>query len=446
MTFNSIPFGLFFAVAFISYYFIGNSPRLKLWLLLTFNLVFYATWSPKFIPVMLAMGLLDYEFARRIFALNSSKKKAVARRLLIASVFVNVGIIFLFRCFSSNLHMLVPLGLTFFTFQSLSYVLDVYRGSYKPNETRLEFLTSLTFFPHLLAGPIVRSSFLIPQFNQKSRDLGADPEQMKEGAILVASGLIKKSLADFLSPMVEQVFSGSGVPDFMTAWSGALGFSAQVYCDIAGYSDLACGFAILLGFRLPINMNLPYLSTSVQEFWNRWYISVSSWFRDYVFYPLAMGWLKNRLSLNILVTMIIVGLWHGFTANYVLFGIYHGVLMIVAQVASRKKLFGNISDVSKIAITYLCVLFGQLIFRSPNFERFSEMSLGLVNGFSILGGGGNFLITASAVLVFSHVLDYSVRERISFLKQPIPYWSFTTVALLLAMLVRARPTFIYFDY
>jgi alginate O-acetyltransferase complex protein AlgI len=443
MSFNSLNFLFFFLVAYALQYFWATGHKKRLVLMLFLNLAFYATWSPFFIPVMLVMATVDYYFAIRIYALRT-KKRDHAKSLLIASIVMNVSLLLLARYLMPKSGWAVPLGISFITFQSISYVVDVYRGQYVPNESRLEFLASFTFFPHLLAGPIVRASLLLPQFAKKTSEWNLG-EGQKRGAVLFAAGLLKKSLGDYMSVIVKTVFDGTGVPDFVTSWAGALGFTAQIYGDVAGYSDMAIGIALLLGYHLPVNMNLPYLATSPVEFWKRWYISVSTWFRDYVFYPQSLGWLKRRPYLNLFLTMVLVGLWHGLSTNFIVFGVYHGILLVATHWLVVHWRWRLPSRYFQIGITFYLIVLGQTVFRAPTISRSLEMLQGL-HSFAIAETHLEDLFAALLVLLFCHGLDYGLKQKENWFLRPVPYWVFTTFAVCITMFVRKQADFIYFHF
>jgi alginate O-acetyltransferase complex protein AlgI len=301
---------------------------------------FYAAWDWRYLGLLLVVSVIDYYCALRIHAGASQR----ARKLwLAASIVSNLGILAYFKyCnfFINNLNgfgaffgwqlpvadILLPAGISFYTFKTMSYTIDVYRGELEPCHSWLDYTTFITFFPELIAGPIVRASIFLPQM---TRDIGPTRERILAGASLFVQGLLKKLLvADRLATIADPIFGNPAIYSPATLWFGVLAYSIQIYCDFSGYSDMAIGTARMIGYDLPENFRMPYISCSITEFWRRWHMTLSSWLRDYLYIPLG-GNRKGsgRTYINLMLTMLLGGLWHGASWNFVLWGGLHGTAL-----------------------------------------------------------------------------------------------------------------------
>ncbi|GAB6164942.1 MBOAT family protein [Thermostilla marina] len=311
-------------------------------LLLAASYIFYMWWNPAFILLIVFSTAVDFFVGRR---LERESRPARRKLLLILSLTANLGLLGIFKYanfFAANmygllrlfgyqagwseLNIILPVGISFYTFQTLSYTIDVYRGQLKACRDPLDFALFVAFFPQLVAGPIVRASDFLPQIN-RFRPLRFD----RYAFFLFARGLIKKVLiADNVAHLADAVFSNPGAWPSLVIWLATVCFYVQIYCDFSGYSDMAIALARVLGFRLPENFRRPYFSTSPSEFWRRWHISLSTWLRDYLYIPLGgnrHGPAKTRR--NLMITMLLGGLWHGASWNFVLWGFLHGLALIV---------------------------------------------------------------------------------------------------------------------
>ena len=341
MLFNTLVFWLFFALVFALYRVLPH--RRQNHLLLVASYVFYGWWDWRFLGLILISTVVDYVSARRIEAGSSS----VARRSwLIVSVATNLGLLGLFKYFNFfasslaqlmqvmgiradevTLNIVLPVGISFYTFQTMSYTIEVYRGSIHARRRFFDLALYVAFFPQLVAGPIERAGRLLPQI-ERPRQTG--PEDLRAGAWLCLWGLFKKMvLADNLGILTNKVFSGDMAPSGGELAAAIVCFAFQIYCDFSGYSDIARGLARLMGFRLMRNFNIPYLAADPGTFWKRWHISLSSWLRDYLYIPLG-GNRKGRVRtlINLMLTMLLGGLWHGASWLFVLWGLYHGLLLV----------------------------------------------------------------------------------------------------------------------
>ncbi len=388
MLFNSLSYFIFLPVVVLVYFLI---PHKYAWgFLLLASCYFYMAFIPKYILILFVLIVVDYLAALGIETQQGKKRKA----LLVASIVANVGILVVYKYygfFSENLtglaHMLnwnlplpilkfaLPLGLSFHTFQSMSYTIEVYRGKWKAERHLGIYALYVLFFPQLVAGPIERPAELLPQFRHVHTP---EPQNFSSGLKRILWGLFKKTvLADHLAVTVSHVFSGlsgfSGIPIIISA----IFFSYQIYCDFSGYSDIAIGSAQILGFRLRENFNNPYWAHSLQDFWKRWHTSLSSWFRDYVYIPLGGNRVnRGRWAVNIFITFLLSGLWHGANWTYVAWGALHGSYQIfsVATVRFREsiKRYSRLFNYPKLLKafgtiwTFLLVSFAWIFFRAPN--------------------------------------------------------------------------------
>ena len=394
MLFNSTEFLVFFALFLAGFAVVRNSLRARNWLLLVASYGFYAAWDYRFTGLLLATSLLDFTLAR---AIDRSTLPGRRRALVAVSVTINLGVLGLFKylnffreSFAALLQaggwethwrawqIILPVGVSFYTFQSISYVVDVYRRQMPASRELVPFLAYVAFFPQLVAGPIERGKHLLPQF---TRTLVITRQGVEAGLWLILWGLFKKvALADNLAPLVDLVYrpattSGPAVV------LGTIAFALQIYCDFSGYTDVARGVARLLGFELLLNFNLPYFATSLRDFWNRWHISLSTWIRDYLYFPLGgsrRG--TGRTYLNLAVTMLICGLWHGAAVNYVSGGAWHGLgLMVNHGWRSLRPDRAPLPAFLGWGLTAAFVLFGWLLFRAESLDQIIQLTRALAD-------------------------------------------------------------------
>ncbi len=384
MLFNSNDFLAFFALFCCGYALAARSLTLRNILMVVASYVFYSWWDPRFCILLLFTSVLDYSVGRFI---GRTHTQTARRAWLILSVTLNLGVLAVFKYFNffrESLETLVssfggnlgwngwdivlPVGISFYTFQSMSYVIDVYRRQIPAERNLLAFLGYVSFFPHLVAGPIQRGTTLLPQF---SRVLAITREDIELGRWRTIWGLFKKGvLADKRAPLVELVYRNEA-PGGPMVLLGTIAFGFQIYCDFSGYSDIAIGISRLLGFRLTLNFNLPYFATDLRDFWRRWHISLSSWLRDYLYFPLGgsrRG--PGRTYLNLGITMLLGGLWHGASLTFVLWGVWHGAGLIVHrlwQQASKGAIL--LPNWAAWLLTQAFVLYGWVLFRAGSLDQ-----------------------------------------------------------------------------
>jgi D-alanyl-lipoteichoic acid acyltransferase DltB (MBOAT superfamily) len=332
----------------------------------------------------------------------------IRKRLLWLSIFVNLGILFSFKYFhffDKNLHrflahynlfqgntfqqLLLPVGISFYTFQTISYTIDVYRKKISPEKNFVKFALFVSFFPQLVAGPIERAGNLLPQFDKLIK---FDYKRVTEGLKLVVWGFFQKVvIADSLAPFVNTVYSNPGSYGGLDIWLVTFFFAVQIYCDFSGYTDIARGAAKILGYDLRINFKLPYFSASITEFWHRWHISLSTWFRDYVYIPLGGNRVRSdfRFAANIMTVFILSGFWHGASWNFLIWGALHGVYYLIEKFSPIKIPYANkgFKQLIRILIVFIFVNFAWIFFRSESVM----LSLQLVeNSFNFMQSSLNF--------------------------------------------------------
>lgn len=344
MLFNSFVFVGFFVCVYSLYLALQNRHRAQNWLLLIASYGFYGYWDLRFLLLLLLSTGVDYLAGKNIDRTNEARSR---RFWLTVSLATNLSVLGVFKYFNffiesftsivenlgfnaneSSLSIILPIGVSFYTFQTLSYTIDIYKRKLKPTSNLVDFALFVSFFPQLVAGPIERAATLLPQITSP-RTLNSN--QINAGIYLILWGYFKKIvIADNVASIVDEVFEDYLELGGLDIWIGALAFAIQIYGDFSGYSDIARGLSKLLGFDLIVNFRLPYFARNPSDFWNRWHVSLSTWFRDYVYIPLGGSrhgeW---NTYCNLMITMTICGLWHGAAWNFVLWGLFHGILLVL---------------------------------------------------------------------------------------------------------------------
>jgi alginate O-acetyltransferase complex protein AlgI len=383
MLFNSLEFWVFFAaVALATYTVPANWSRA---VLVVASFVFYGMWNP--LLMLLLAGCVMFNYATGIAIGQAQGDRA--RTLVALAVAANLGLLGLFKYYgfvvgtvTNLLHLpedafvlriVLPVAISFYTFEAISYNVDIYRRELKARTSLVDFALFMSFFPHLVAGPIIRPGHFFPQLTGRPVPSG---DEIAWGVVQVMKGLIKKTVfADNFAIVANSYFNGQvGHVGMLAAWVGTLAFSMQIYFDFSGYTDIARGCARLLGYEFPPNFERPYLARNIAEFWRRWHISLSTWLRDYLYIPLG----GNRHGIartytNLLITMGLGGLWHGASWNFVIWGLYHGVLLALHRAwrqlrgdASAQGA-GRIGNALAVAFTFVLVTIGWVTFRAPDF-------------------------------------------------------------------------------
>ncbi len=349
MIFNTPIFYLFFLLFLVGYGLVLLRHKPRIYFIVVASLIFYGAWNYRFIPLLLFSAVADDFIAQAIEASDSRRKK---KRWLSLSVVLKLGLLGLFKYADfvlasvadflglfgvtpdvPTLSWVLPVGISFYTFQSLSYTIDVYRGEMKPRKGLMEFVAALSFFPQLVAGPILRARQILPQMHSLPVPTW---DNAKHGFLLITAGVFKKTLADLLAHPAAKAFDTSSGVSVLESWTGVLAFAGQIYGDFAGCTDMAIGLALVLGFQIPLNFRLPYFALSPIDFWRRWHISLSTWLRDYLY--ISLGGNRNHLRLrNVMITMLLGGLWHGAAWTFVAWGAFHGLLITASHRLSRVK-------------------------------------------------------------------------------------------------------------
>lgn len=392
MLFNSLTFLVFFAVVFVLFQLLQNWTAQKR-LLLIASYLFYAAWNPPYVAILLFSTALDWWLARRI---GHSENEAYRKRLLVVSLVANLGLLgffkyggFLLQNFQALLatvgvayqppgfDIVLPVGISFYTFASLSYTIDVYRRDVRGDCGFLDYALFVSFFPHLVAGPIVRASVLLPQLGIPRR---ASVDQIGWGLCLVAIGLFCKCvLADaILAPIADQVYLEPSKFGALDIWTGVLAFSGQIYYDFGGYSLCAIGLALCFGFSFPDNFRWPYAAAGFSDFWRRWHITLSTWLRDYLYVPLGGNrdgrWRTYR---NLFLTMLIGGLWHGASWMFVLWGALHGSYLAIERFLRNERDATLRASPLIVLGTFIVITLTWIPFRAPSMSTVGDVAIGL---------------------------------------------------------------------
>lgn len=472
MLFNSIEYLLFFISILIVSWLFFKLQAARLFLLLAASYYFYASNNHWLILLIIASTQIDY-FCGLMIEKNRIKKNK--KYFLILSLTGNLGILgffkytnFLSETFvnsinffgatlpSSTLDIALPVGISFYTFQSLSYTLDVYFGNIKAEKSWLRFSFFVAFFPQLIAGPIVRAKDFLPQTWAKP---SLSFNEAEKALFKIFKGLFKKVvLADVLAIYVDAIFSSPGQASTVSAWIGLYAFSFQIYFDFSGYSDIAIGCARLLGFHLPINFKRPYVALSVTDFWRRWHISLSSWLRDYLYIPLGGSKMEKKAAIykNILITMLLGGLWHGAAFNFIIWGGMQGLLLVFERITGiYKSSYSEIKLRPKILIrqfiTFNIITLLWLSFRCENIQSLATY---LETMFTF---GGQFQVTTADISILGiifcswmlqYVSEYS-RVETFLIRLPVPVKALGYAVISIVVFIvngEAPKPFVYFQF
>ena len=450
MLFNSIEFLIFLPTVFFFYWFVASrNLKLQNLLVLIASYIFYGWWDWRFLSLLAFSTIVDYWVGLRI---NQVEKKSIRKIFLLVSLTVNLGLLGFFKYFnffsrswaeawgSVGIHVdpivlniILPVGISFYTFQTLSYSIDIYKGHLKPTKDFIAFAAFVSFFPQLVAGPIERASNLLPQI---IRTRTFDYQKAVNGINFIIIGLFKKVvIADNLSPFVDQVFANPNQNPIILI-IGAIAFGIQIYGDFSGYSDIAIGVAALFGFQLMTNFNFPYFSTSIPEFWKKWHISLSTWFRDYLYIPIGGSKVSfPRAIFNVFVIFLVSGFWHGANWTFIVWGAIHAVLFIPGFIKKHKgKLNKSKSRIGQIVAgigTFAIVTVAWVFFRADSvgaaatylrqaldFRNFSSTA---ITAFRIDSTEGSLLEVFIPLLIFVLVelFVYKKKHQLNLLQQSL---------------------------
>ncbi len=474
MLFNTTEYAVFFSVVFVLSWalvrVLGGWARIGLLLVVSYG--FYAAWDYRYLPLIFGSSTVDFFLAR---AIGREERPRRRKWLLAITVVLNLGFLGFFKYWEfayenvallsawlrgvdpGNVDvalLLPPVGISFFTFESMSYVVDVYRKDTEPHPSYFRYLLFVSFFPHLVAGPIVRPRDLLPQL---AKEPVLRAEEGAEALFLIALGLIKKMvLADYLATnLVDRVFDRPESYSAVETLAGVYGYAVQIYCDFSGYTDIAIGSALLLGVRFPKNFDSPYKAPNIADFWRRWHISLSTWLRDYLYVPLGgnrgPAWKTYR---NLMLTMLLGGLWHGASWNFVLWGFMHGLGLGVTRAFQRARgpakntLAGR---VVAVFFTFHWVCLAWIFFRAPTWDLAMRVLQRLGSLTTFHPNLNPILLAILAIGLVSHYTPEKAYEaaRAKFSALPAPAQGlllFFTLVLLHEVAGTASVPFVYFQF
>ena len=477
MLFNSAVFLLvFLPILLVVYYRLGH--RQQNAFLVFASCVFYASWDWRFLFALLFTTSIDYACARQMEAsVANGEPLALRRKYVVLSAVTNLGLLGFFKYFNffadtlfelsariglnvplHTFEIILPIGISFFTFQALSYTIDVYRGELHATKSFWDFFLAVLYFPHLVAGPIQRAANLLPQVTHPRV---VTREKVEDGVHLIIWGFFKKAfIADNLAPIVNACFAA---PDasFGNTVLGVFAFTFQIYCDFSGYTDIARGIAKIMGFEFVLNFNLPYFATNPSDFWRRWHISLSSWLRDYLYKSLGgnrVGALRTQF--NLMATMVLGGLWHGAAWNFVLWGSYHGAILVAHRLATpglqiiETTVFRHAARawlVLRVACMFALTFYGWLLFRATSLHQVAAMTASLTR----IGDGVDWsqlgLVAAIiAPLVCVQILQLTSGElmfqKLPLFPRPMRAVVYSLMLYCMLFLGGAPQAFVYFQF
>ena len=469
MLFPTFTFGLFFLVVFAAVWTAWSNEWRKL-LLLVASWAFYGAWDWRFVPLLIASAVMNWGAAALIARSEDPRRR---KALLIAGVAANLLILGFFKYYgffveqsgsllalwgfrqdAALMQVILPVGISFFTFQGISYVIDVSKRRVAPARL-LDILLLMSFFPHLVAGPIVRAADLVPQLQTMPR---LNRGMVSMGLLLIVWGLFKKAViaSELATRFVDPVFAAPSLHGPVDLILAAYGYAVQIYCDFSAYSDMAIGIAALLGYRFPRNFDRPYRSESLQEFWRRWHISLSQWLRDYLYID-ALGGNRGgrfRVYRNLMITMLLGGLWHGAAWTFVIWGGLHGAALAVERLWSRARLTKGVTlpRWARIALTFHVVVLGWIFFRAASFGD----ALAYLGGIFVPSAGGATTVTPLVLMLIlfglaMHALPWDAMtrtaQRIRTMPAPLVAVGLALVMLVVdAMRYEGIAPFIYFRF
>ena len=437
---------------------------------------FYGWWDYRFLSLIFLSTVVDYFIGLSILKQDSKRKK---KQILLCSIIFNLSLLGLFKyynffvdswveLFSSvgyeiksiwTLNIILPVGISFYTFQTMSYTIDIYKNKLEPTKNFIAFASFVSFFPQLVAGPIERATNLLPQILRKRE---FDYNQGVQGIRLIIWGMFKKVfIADSLAPTVEYIFVnyqnfGGGV-----LWLGAIYFAFQIYCDFSGYSDIAIGTSKLFGVELKPNFKFPYFSRNIGEFWRKWHVSLSTWFRDYLYIPLGGSKEGKRKSIrNIFIIFLVSGFWHGANWTFISWGLFHSILFLpsfifktnrkyLSSIIGEENFFPTITEIIQVGITFLLVTLGWVFFRSETVGDSFIYLYQMIFEFEIPTSYRNLMVTTIFPFLF---IEYMIRKfpKLEFKINKIFLFELIFLSLLISLIIiywaRDKVNFIYFQF
>jgi len=478
MLFNSLEFVIFFIIVYGLYLILKHHLKWQNLMLLVASYVFYGAWDWRFLSLILVSTVLDYFCGIKIY---QSKNPRRIKLFLLFSIIGNLTILGFFKYFNffavslQNLlnilgfnlnatffNIILPVGISFYTFQTMSYTIDIYYGKLEPTKNFLDFALFVSFFPQLVAGPIERASHLLPQILSPRK---ITLQKFYEGCYLIFWGLfLKVFIADNLATIVDPIFGSEPPYNGIKVLLALYAFSFQILCDFAGYSSIARGLGKCMGFDIMVNFNLPYFSTNPREFWQRWHISLSTWLRDYLYIPLG-GNRKGKFKTyrNLLITMLLGGLWHGAAWTFILWGVFHGIALTIYRGISpllkkipspRYFLASKIWFFVRVFLFYNLVCFSWLLFRAQSISQVSQMLRALFTNFNAAGAAdlGQILLQMVFILfifVVIQIFQYLRKDQLFIFKTKTYIRSLFYLAcfyLIIFYGVTGGHEFIYFQF
>ena len=473
MLFNSVEFlFVFLPITFFVYFLLNKAKLINLataWLVVA-SLAFYSYWKIDYLPLILISMVFNYSIGSTIS--HENKLKINKKTLFLVGIVGNIGLLVYYKyidflisnintIFSAEfnyMNIVLPLAISFFTFQQIAYLVDSYEGKTKEYDF-LRYALFVTFFPQLIAGPIVHHKEMMPQF-ENLRNRFINPKNISLGMFLLAIGLFKKVvIADFLSPYVAQIFDVISKPTFFEAWIGAFAYTFQLYFDFSGYTDMAMGIGYLFNIVLPQNFNSPLKANSIQDFWRRWHMTLSRFLRDYIYIPLGGNRLsENKTYRNLFLTFLIGGIWHGANWTFIIWGICHGLAMCIHRFWVKTQRF-VIPNFCASSLTFFFVVLTFLIFRTHTVERAYELYKSLIglNGFAPvmydkfrLSFEGGSLKISLFLIIGVIIMTFFMKNSTEWAKNFKPtklYFILTIVMLISALLNLNRISeFLYFQF
>ena len=475
MLFNSLDYILFLGIAIAGFWLLARHAQLRIVFVFVASCLFYMAWHPAYIVLILGSTVVDYVVGLRIHATENEKAR---KRWLLVSLVSNLGLLGIFKYFNFAsqatadvfhlflgitiesppfLDVLLPVGISFYTFQTLSYTIDIYRRKLEPTRNFFQFAFFVTYFPQLVAGPIVRASQLLPQLQRK---ITLKNEQVTQGLFLIATGMVKKvAIADYLSVnLVDRVFDQPELYSGAEVVIALYGFTMQIYCDFSGYTDVARGSAKLMGLELPENFDRPYQSASPAEFWRRWHMTLSTWLRDYLYYPLGGSRVSPaRAYWNLWLTMFLIGIWHGASWTFVFYAILQSMAMVIHRFFYRTS--GRTRDTVdswqlhafKVFWAMQFVVFSRILFRATSLQNAVDVTARLGSG---TFGVGQISLGVWLLLVATFAAHYTPKRwfesiELRFKTMPAPAQGVTLAAVGIALSLVATSQvvpYIYFQF
>ena len=464
MLLTSYVFLYVFLPAFIAAYYLAPKTW-RSWIIALFSYVFYGWWRPDFVLLMWLSTVVDFSCGKGI--VRDKAKDRSGKRFVLLSCLSNLGLLAYFKYANFGIETLngmlasmghdqmswtavvLPVGISFYTFQTLSYTVDVYRGDAEPASSFRDFACYVSMFPQLVAGPIVRYRSVAEQLRTRTHSF----QKAAIGILIFQAGMAKKVLLADTFAVAADVGFGADSLTILEAWTAALSYTFQIYFDFSGYSDMAIGLGLLIGFQFPVNFNRPYISRSITEFWRRWHISLSSFLRDYLYVPLG-GNRKGsvRTYINLALTMLLGGLWHGAAWTFIAWGAYQGFWLILERLSGKRSLFGGLPVFGQNLLTFILVVIGWVFFRADSMGDAFQMLGAMVgsSGETSAGVFAEWTRMQTLALIAAPIVVWGFRTTQEHAASPKVWWMVSVFTLFLVSLVHlhraANVPFLYFQF